>query len=618
MLVMAAFFVCCRKASSPVAKPMTDSLTFVPDVHSAARPQQARVKHLALNLGVDFDKQQLAGQVVLHIETSADADSLWLDTKHLTIDRAELDNGQATTFHLHPAADPLGAPLAVAIKPGTKTVTIHYHTNPESEALQWLAPGQTAGKQHPFLFTQGEAILTRSWIPLQDSPGIKVTYEATITVPAGMMAVMSAENPRATSQDGKYSFKMPQPVAPYLIALAVGKLEFAPIGDRTGVYAEPVTLKAAQHEFADMENMLVAAEKLYGDYDWGRYDLLVLPPSFPFGGMENPRLTFATPTIIAGDRSLTTLVAHELAHSWSGNLVTNATWGDFWLNEGFTVYFERRIMEALYGKDYADMLAVLGHEELQQTVNDIGRDSKDTQLKLDLTGRNPDDGMNDIAYEKGYFFLRHVEDAVGRARFDQFLKDYFKSNAFKTMTTERFVQILKDSLLTPHDRGHKVQVDEWIYKPGLPASLPVPHSARFEAIEAQAAQLLQTKDVLKLHTEGWSAHEWVHFLRQLTGKAKADMLMSLDRRFKLTDSPNSEIKFAWLMLAVEANYKQAWPAMDQFLIHTGRRKFLTPLYKALLATPEGKAHARAVYVQARPNYHFVARNTMDALLEFKI
>ena len=286
---------------------------------------------------------------------------------------------------------------------------------------------------------------------------------------------MSAENPTAVNAEAVYSFAMPHPVPSYLLALAVGELEFRPLGGspRAGVYAEPPVVEKAAAEFADTEKMIAAAEALYGPYRWGRYDLLVLPPSFPFGGMENPRLTFATPTIIAGDRSLVSLVAHELAHSWSGNLVTNATWNDFWLNEGFTTYFEMRIMEAVYGREHSEMLAALAHQDLADAVAEAGATSPDTHLRLNLAGRNPDEGVTSIPYDKGYFFLRLIEETVGREAWDAFLRGYFDTFAFQSMDTDGFLAYLREKLLAGRPGvEEKLQIAAWVDGPGIPANCP--------------------------------------------------------------------------------------------------------------------------------------------------
>src|ERR1043166_4918259 len=330
------------------------------DVHSFSCPEQARVRHLELDLRVDFDQKILEGSVEVHFDLLS-GNELVLDTRGLRIASVE----PALSWEHGPEHAVLGRPLFIRVAEGTTCVRIHYATSPEASGLQWLDPPQTAGKRHPFLFTQSQAIHARSWIPLQDTPGVRVTYTANVRVPAGLRAVMAA------GMEGNGRFDMPQPIPSYLIALAAGDLDFRELGPRSGVYAEPSVVDAAAYEFADTEAMIAAVEELYGPYRWGRYDLLVLPPSFPFGGMENPRLTFATPTILAGDRSLVSLVAHELAHSWSGNLVTNATWSDFWLNEGFTVYVERRILEKLYGRARTEMEAFLGKRELVNEMKEL-------------------------------------------------------------------------------------------------------------------------------------------------------------------------------------------------------------------------------------------------------
>ncbi|HRP00985.1 MAG TPA: M1 family aminopeptidase/hydrolase, partial [Flavobacteriales bacterium] len=377
------------------------------------------------------------------------ADTIILDTDALEIAKVTVNGKEVPVLLGAPSI--LGRALHIPIDSNSNTIAVTYRTTEGARALQWLSPQQTADRTHPFLFTQGQAILTRTWMPVQDSPGIRITYDATVRVPKELMAVMSASNPQVRSADGVYTFHMEQPIPAYLIALAVGDIEFRPLGERCGVYAERSVVDKAAWEFADTERMLQAAEALYGPYRWGRYDVIVLPPSFPFGGMENPRLTFATPTIIAGDRSLTALIAHELAHSWSGNLVTNATWNDFWLNEGFTVYFENRISEALYGPDHAGMLQILGRQDLQGSLEHMHATghAEDTHLRLHLDGRDPDDGMTDIAYEKGFAFLKLLESKVGRERFDAFLRGYFDRFAFQSMTTDKFLAYLDEELLKP-------------------------------------------------------------------------------------------------------------------------------------------------------------------------
>ncbi|HEV3485840.1 MAG TPA: M1 family metallopeptidase, partial [Vicinamibacterales bacterium] len=412
-------------------------------------------------------------------------------------------------------------------------------------------------------------------------------YDATIRVPQGLMAIMSAENPAEVNADGVYRFRMPQPIPSYLLALAVGDLAFRPLGRNSGVYAEKPMIDAAAYELADTQKMIEAAETLYGPYRWGQYDVLVLPPSFPFGGMENPRLTFATPTILAGDRSLVNLVAHELAHSWSGNLVTNATWNDFWLNEGFTVYFERRIMEEVAGRDYSEMLALLGYQDLEQTVAELP--PRDTHLFLDLQGRDPDEAATKLPYEKGYFFLRLIEETVGREKWDSFLRDYFERHAFRSMTTEAFVRELKRAFPMIED---VILIDKWVHGPGIPNNVPIVRSDAFVKVEEQVRAFSSGTPASQLATKNWSTHEWIHFLRHLPKTLTNEQMAELDAAFRFTESGNSEILHEWLLNAIDKKYEPAYDALERFLLRHGRRKFLKPLYQKLAETPEGLERAR--------------------------
>ena len=409
---------------------------------------------------------------------------------------------------------------------------------------------------------------------------------------------------------------MDQPIPSYLMALAVGDIEYREVGPHTAVYATPDLIEKAAWEFAEMEQMLTAAEALYGAYVWERYDLLILPAAFPFGGMENPRLTFATPTIIAGDRSLTALVAHELAHSWSGNLVTNSTWDDFWLNEGFTVYFEQRIMEAVYGREISEMLAQLSYSGLQDEVAEImDMNPNDTHLKLHLAGRDPDDGMTAIAYDKGYFFLRMMEEKVGRDKFDAFIKEYFTSHAFQVMDTEQFVTYLKANLIDDK-LAKEIQMDAWIYGPGLPDNCPTVQSTRLNKVD----QIISEWSTGKVKTadipwESWVYQERYRFLTNMAESVTAAQMAELDQAFGITATGNNEVLFAWLEQSVVKDYTYAYDRLETFLMSVGRRKFLTPLYKAMKETNKMDM-ALAIYAKARPHYHSVATGTMDELLDW--
>jgi leukotriene-A4 hydrolase len=413
-----------------------------------------------------------------------------------------------------------------------------------------------------------------------------MTYSATIRTRPDLLAVMSAGNPTERSADGVYRFEMKQRIPSYLLALAVGDLSFRSLGNRSGVYAEPSMVDRSAYEFVDLEKMISAAEELYGPYRWERYDLLVLPPSFPFGGMENPRLTFATPTILAGDRSLVALVAHELAHSWSGNLVTNAVWNDFWLNEGFTVYFEHRIMEKVYGRTYTEMLSTLTLKDLHETIEGMGKDNPDTRLKLDLSGRDPDDGVTDIAYNKGYFLLRLFEETFGREQWDAFLMKYFNDNAFSTMTTEKFLKHLdaKFKVRTDKTLAAKLRIDEWVYGPGLPDNCPKPQSMEFEKVAAQLSSFTSGIPASQLNVTDWTTHHWLYFLRNIPDTIRLEKVIELDYAFNFTRSGNSEILCEWFQRCIKADYETAFGPMRGYLMNVGRRKLVKPIYTALART----------------------------------
>lgn len=577
------------------------------DHHSWSNPEEARVIHLQLQLTVDFGRQILDGQATYTIENLG-AKRIVFDIRDMDILEVRLgDEQEPGSFKLGKRDPILGQSLTIPIDPKTEMVTIHYRTRPEAAALQWLSPEQ-AGQLTPFLYTQSQAILARSWIPCQDSPGVRFTYTARVQVPENMLALMSARNPTMKSGDGVYLFNMTRPIPAYLLALAVGDIEYRPYGRRAGVYAQPNLLLSAAWEFDDTERMMEAAESMFGPYQWERYDILVLPPSFPFGGMENPLLTFVTPSILAGDRSLTTLIAHELAHSWSGNLVTNATWNDFWLNEGFTVYLERRIMEALYGKDMRDMLAVLGQQGMVGVMDSKGWDSPDTRLKLNLRGRDPDEALTRIAYEKGFLFLSTIEGLYSREILDNLLNDWFRRRAFSSATSEDFVAHLRRHLF---EEGKALRIEEWVYGTAIPDNAVSFGSRLFDRVDATLTKYGSDGNSAAVDTSGWNAQMWIHFLRHLP--ANADMA-GLDARFGLSKTENPEIRFAWFEQAITKGYGMTLKDdLAEFLIRHGRRKFLTPLYKAMLDNQMG-AEAREIYQRARPGYHHVSRQTLDKLM----
>lgn len=590
------------------------------DTHSRSNFEDVKTTHIHLDLNVDFNQKLISGVARHEINNIAKVDEIIFDSKKLRIDKITLGKEQETetTFELTDNDELLGEALKVKIEPSTKFVNIYYSTTGNTEALGWMAPEKTLGKKHPFLFTQGQAILTRTWIPCQDTPGNRITYSANIQVPKDLLAVMSSvNNPKEKNDTGLYSFNMDKPVPAYLIALAVGDIGFAPISERTGVYTEPGMLDKCKFELADMEKMVKTAEMLYGAYQWGRYDVIVLPPAFPFGGMENPVLTFATPTIIAGDRSLISLIAHELAHSWSGNLVTNATWNDFWLNEGFTVYFEERIMEEIVGKEKADMLSLIEYNNLLDEHKHItsSEHPEDACLKLHLENRSPDDGMTAIAYNKGALFLRTLEEKVGRSKFDAFLKKYFTEHAFQTLTTEDFLTYLDQELLIKEHISFNI--DEWVYGNGIPSNAAKLTSQRYQKVDELVAEFTKeyNLELLPKKRTDWMYQEWSRFLNQLPDELPAEVMQKLDDKYQVKTWGNSEIMSEWFVLSIRHGYEGSFPEMKDFLFRIGRSKFLEPIYGELLAS-ENETYNKMAYDLYNANkvyYHSVAIGWIDEI-----
>ena len=582
----------------------------ISDWHTQSNADKISMQHLSLNIKVSFDNKQISGCALWTIDNKNAVDSIRLDTDDLGIDSVFVDNDK-TSFRLGEFVEHLGKPLIIPIKKTTKNVMVCYKTGEHPRALQWLTPQQTGGNAHPFLYTQSESIYARSWIPCPDGPGIRFTYDARVEVPKDLMAVMSAENPQQMNDSGVYHFKMDIPIPAYLTALAVGDIRFKAIDKRTGVYALPEMIGKASKELEGVGKMVSKAEEMYGPYRWGRYDVIILPPGFPIGGMENPKLTFATPTILAGDKSLVNLIAHELAHNWSGNLVTNATWNDFWLNEGFTMYFERRLTEAMNDKSYADMLWELGYQDLEHTVEELGRENNDTHLKLNLTERDPDDGLTDIAYEKGALFLKLVENEIGRPKMDSFLRDYFDAHAFKSITTEEFLQYFYHHVVNNNpELESKLMVHEWIYGAGIPSNAPRVDHERFKKVENSRKQFISGTPAVDLETKNWTTYEWLQFLRTLPKPLPLDKMKMLDDVFHFTQSGNCEVADIWFVNSIAANYQPAFPAIDNFLSKVGRRKFIEPIYEEMMKTGKQEM-AKAIYTKYRQNYHPLAQMTLD-------
>ncbi len=619
---------CQKKVPEEPAKPTEPTVTHaepaqsapVRDASSYAEPEKVVIKHLALDLDVDFAKKVLAGSATYDLGwKDPAANALVLDTRDLDIAKvegsADGQSWQALKYELAPKDKIFGSKLTITLPSQLAKVKVSYASRPEASGLQWLTPAMTMGKKAPFMFSQSQAIHARSWVPLQDTPGVRFTYEAHITTPKDVMALMSADNDPKAARDGDYSFKMPQAIPSYLMAIAAGDLVFVPTGERSGVWAEPAMAPKAAKEFEDTEKMIQTAERLYGPYAWGRYDILVLPPSFPYGGMENPRLTFATPTVIVGDKSLVSLVAHELAHSWSGNLVTNSSWKDIWLNEGFTSYVENRITEDLYGKDLAQMENVISQNGVRNDMKDIP--AEDQVLAMPpLVNRDPDEALTQVAYTKGQWFLTFLEQRYGRETFDAFLRKWFDSHAFTSQDSAEFERFMEAELIsknpgkTTHDEIH-----EWMHSPGIPSFAPVSKSEGFTAVdELRGHWLAGHAKPANMDTANWNTQQWVHFLEGMPETLSKAQLAELDAAYHFTGTPNGELAQRWYPLTVRSGYTEARPAMAEFLSRIGRRKLIMPTYAALAQTPDGKAFAQQVFDKARAGYHPITTGSVEQTL----
>lgn len=577
------------------------------DPHSFAEPDRVSVRSLTLDLAVDFTAHTLAGTAKLELSRADRSAQLVLDDEGLVISDVTDCAGKKLGWHVGKHIT-IGAPLRIDLGASTNCVEIAYRTSPDAGALLWVEPSGTAGKTHPMLFTQSESIYARTWIPLQDTPSVRFTYSATIHAPPGLWALMSGENARERPSDGVSRVAQKQPIPSYLMALAVGDLAFRPIGPRSGVYAEPSVVDAAATEFAEVEAMMAAAEKLYGPYRWGRYDMIVLPPSFPIGGMENPNLTFLTPTVLSGDKALVSLIAHELAHSWSGNLVTNRTWNDTWLNEGITTYVEHRIMEELRGAEYSDLLWYMGAKDIERTLGELGSAAPQTSL-AHAYGRevSPDDFPQDLAYDKGALFMRTLEVTYGRAKFDAFLRGWFDTHAFQPVDSKMFAAEATRVL------GTKVDIAAWLYEGGVPpgaALMPSTIAARVETAAAAFA-----KDGTLPDASAWTTMEWVVFLRALPKDITAARLDALDASAHLTETTNSEIAMHWLPLLVNADVQRGAPAIQHFLETVGRRRMVMPIYEAMHAKNAWwNDLAKQTFERAKPLYHAITRDGVEQLL----
>lgn len=620
-LAIALVAGCSRESAAPATTAAPKAVTvLVIDEHSYAEPAKVATSDIALDLALDFASKTLAGTATYTLDWKDQAATqLVLDTRDLNIEKVEGESApnqwSPLQFALAPADKVLGSKLTIQVPARNARVRIAYKTSPGASGLQWLEPSMTEGKQQPFMFSQSQQIHARSWVPLQDTPSVRFTYTAHVTAPADAMVLMSADNDPAAPRDGDYTFKMPQKIPSYLLAIAAGDLVFQPISSRSGVWAEPAMVGKAAAEFADTEKMIETAEKLYGPYRWGRYDILVLPPSFPYGGMENPRMTFATPTVIVGDKSLVSLVAHELAHSWSGNLVTFSSAKDSWLNEGVTSYVENRLVEALYGKEQADMERVISRNELKAEFKELDPKLQALALKPDALP-DPDGSSSATVYTKGAWFLQFLEERYGRENFDAFLRGYFDHFAFQSISTAQFADYAKKNLLDKYpNKATQAEFDAWLYEPGIPVGAPQALSPRFGVVDsARLAWLGSAQLPPPVITTAWTTQEWVHFIEAMPETLRPDQVAQLDAAYKFTGTPNGEIAQRWYPLTVRSGYLEARPAIADFLQRIGRRKLIMPTYDALSKTPDGLAFAQEVFAKAKPGYHPITTGSVEALL----
>jgi leukotriene-A4 hydrolase len=572
---------------------------------------QGKIKHILFRIGVNFSTQILEIEATYLMQEPVHG-SLYLDSFKIDLQAART-NGRELQWEFDQKDDDLGERLHLKGLEGELTFTLSLRTSPEARALQWLSASQTAGGQLPFLFSQCQAINARSIFPCQDTPSLRFTYSAEVEVPQGLVAAMAAERIGIDEGAGNgstiFRFRMPQPIPSYLFALAVGNLDFRELGPRTGIYAEPETMDAAAWEFAENEAKIIEAEKLLGPYLWERYDLLILPPSFPYGGMENPRLTFLTPTAILGTRGHLSLITHELAHAWTGNLVTNATWQDFWLNEGWTTYAETRITEVLEGKDVVDLHSAFNEKQLIAIMERIGMDSPATQLKLPA---DKDMDLTSIPYYKGCFFLQECEYAVGRERFDAFVQKYMASFQFQSLTTEAFLDFLKSELPEVFER---VDVHKWIYETGLPEERHRPQSHLYNEVQQALDDYERGIKPTKEQIEGWHRYQILSLLQGLPHKLSLEDCRYFDEILELDKRNDVALYSYFYVIAIASGYEEILPRVEQFMGKIGRMLYVLPIVREMIETDWARGYIRPLFERVRDRHHQITLGAMEGLLK---
>ncbi|KAK5877208.1 hypothetical protein CesoFtcFv8_026474 [Champsocephalus esox] len=580
-------------------------------------------RHLNLALHVDFSRHVIRGVLALTVEALQDRlHALTLDCRDLQVFSVKA-NGQAARFTTGPKHAFKGAPLEITLpfdlsRGQHVIVEVTYETSPTATALQWLSPEQTAGKEKPYLFSQCQAHHCRSMIPCQDTPSVKHTYYAQVSVPKDLVAVMSAvrDGQEVDPQDNEriiYKFRQPVPMPSYLIAIVVGALESREIGPRSRVWSEKEFVDKAAFEFSETEAMLQAAEALAGPYVWGPYDILVLPPSFPYGGMENPCLTFATPTLLAGDKSLSNVIAHEISHSWTGNLVTNKTWEHFWLNEGHTVYLERMIGRSMEGEPFRQFKAAGGWKELQDSVNTFGANNPLTNLVPSLQDVDPDDAFSAVPYEKGFALLYHLEELLGGPEvFMGFVKSYIQMFAYGSATTDEWKNYLFTYFKDKVDVLNQVDWDAWMFTPGMPPVKPQYDTALADACIALSQRWIKAaeQDLSSFQASDMkplSSHQVIEFLSLLLQEAALPLthVKKMQEVYDLNASENAEIRFRWLRLCVRSRWEEAVPMAMKMATDQGRMKFTRPLFREVFTFDKYREEALRMFQSHRGAMHTV-------------
>ncbi|XP_067998884.1 leukotriene A-4 hydrolase [Melanerpes formicivorus] len=591
------------------------------DPSSFSSPSCCRTYHLYLRCRVDFGARALRGTAAFTTRAEREAlRRLVLDTREVQVFKVTV-NGQDAEFGFGEKHSFKGTPLEITLpfelRRGQEAIVeVSFESSPKSSALQWFSPEQTSGKQHPLLFSQCQAAHCRAIFPCQDTPAVKLTYCAEISVPKELVALMSAnregELPDPEDSSRKiYQFSQNVPIPCYLIALVVGALESRKIGPRTLVWAEKDLVDKSAYEFAETEAMLKTAEDLAGPYVWGQYDLLVLPPTFPYGGMENPCLTFVTPTLLAGDRSLSNVIAHEISHSWTGNLVTNKNWQHFWLNEGHTVYLERRIQGRLFGEQFRHFQALGGWRELQHSINTLGDKNPLTNLIPNLNEVDPDDAFSSVPYEKGFALLFHLEQLLGGPDvFMGFLKAYIQQFAYKSIATEDWKDFLYSYFKDQVDVLDKVDWNSWFYAPGMPPAKPTYDMTLANACVALCERWVKAKesDLDSFSSEDlkeMSSHQLIEFMALLLLEPPLPLshVQRMQQVYNFNAINNSEIRLRWLRLCLRSKWEEAVPLALKMATEQGRMKFTRPLFRDLYNFDKSRDLAVKTYLEHRASMH---------------